>query len=199
MSQDTLKTHAPLPGDIPADFVYRSEPSQPIRLTPRRRPGKEVTPAPSWGLWSLGYQPAKVSSWLSTAESWQPVGTQAGHPYFTVHKPDRYPPTPWPLQLTVVVPTHTMDRHLEYQDADLHRRAQPSTPIHGHPNWVDVTSGKTVDRSERSHLTVPGVPVYTVTVHSNEELRDVLSVHDQIMRSSPETYTLQAALQRRTE
>lgn len=92
-----------------------------------------------------------------------------------------------------------MERHLGYQDPDLHRRTQPSTPINAHPNWVDVSTGQPVDRSARSHLTVPGVAVYTVEITSDEQLRDTLAAHDEIMRTSPETYMLQAALQRRTD
>lgn len=103
------------------------------------------------------------------------------------------------MRFSVIVPTHTMERHLGYQDPDLHHRTQPSTPIHAHPNWVDVSTGKAVDRNARNHLTVPGVAVFTTAINSHEELRDTLATHDAIMRTSPETYMLQAALQRRTD
>lgn len=189
----------PAPGEIPADFTYRNEPSQPIPVTPRRGHALPQATQPSWGLWPLGYQPARITSWLSTADTWQPIDSNHGHPYFAVHKPGPYPPATWPMRLSVIVPTHTMERHLGYQDADLHRRTQPSTPINAHPNWVDVSTGQAVDRSARSHLTVPGVAVYTVELHSDEELRAALAVHDAIMRGNPEPYMLQAALQRRTD
>lgn len=185
------------PGDIPADFHYRREGSQPIDVSPRRGP-KPVT-TPTWGLWPLGYRPASVSAWLTAADLWQPTDTPAGHPYLAICQPDQYPPTDWPIRFSVIVPTRTMDRHLGYHDEDLHRRTQPSTPIHAHPNWVNLSTGQAVDRSERNHLTVPGVAVFTTELTNDQDLRATLATHDAILRTSPETYLLQAALQRRTD
>lgn len=184
-------------GHIPSHWAYRTR-SDALAETLNGNPGRKnhhyLQPAP-WGLETLGYMATRHYSRGTTAECWQPAGTNPQHPYLAIRWLEAGPSSASLLvRLTIVVPPQANTAE-SASAGEQHPHADSNyPPLTHYPHWVNLVDGQPRKPFDIDGDTVPGVASYSRLVTTPEEFRQVISELDAALRVDPEQHVLHAAM-----
>lgn len=176
-------------GHIPEDFRYLTRQHAIDEALKEHRTNRHriYDAAARSGLTPLGYETPRVGQTAESTDGWQLTGTPQGHPYLAINWKNTHDFNgQWYARVTVIVPI-----------IDTHSQISTRTNRIMYTAYTNVDTG-TISVPNRfvydAHQTMPGIPVYTTVITSEEQFRQVLAEQDAILRTDPEQYMVYAAL-----